>query len=401
MKLSQLSAQPSVSIFVHGILGSGDCVIFMKQLTIDACDACDACDYPLSIGKPTRGLECWASSVADAKERALELTSTRDANDQKLIEDQLARERAQQHVQRNELFRQKKLDLLEQDGEVEDVTVSTGGRHDQVEFAREACRNLLDQLFSLRGRIVKTMQMELLRREQLNTFQSQYDKLEAELRASQRLQRTYARGGTTAGIMGDVPVQQLQDIGMSVARQHALLGTYQSVLKERREIWELAVSHIQKLKIVISTKGSELQTTLQEVRLNMAALKKKSGGIHAKNESLAILRASVESETKTMQNRVKLLTREQSLLNSHDGNFFDSDIWQQGVTQRMSKETFAQDLQVLLKPPMLRVGFDFTIAIEIEVCSPSHVYILGNRRSDIPDERFLPSPNRAFRYPRA
>lgn len=306
-----------------------------------------ACLYPLSIGEPIRGLEVWASSVEAAKERALELTSTRDASDQKLIEDQLARERAQQHVQRNELFRQRKLDLLEQDGGVEDVKISPGGQHDEVEFAREACKNLLDQLFSLRRRIVKTMQMELLRREQLETFQSQYDKLEGELRASQRLQSTYARGGTTAGVLGDVPAQQLTDLSLSVARQHALLGTYQSVLKERREIWELTVSHIQKLKIVISAKESELQTTLQEVRLNMAAVMKKAREIRAKNESLAALRASVESETKTMQNRVKLLTREQSLLNSHDGSYFDSDIWQEGVTQRMSKERFAQALQVL------------------------------------------------------
>lgn len=311
----------------------------LKQLTIDAYHANDAC-------KPIRESEVWASSVADAKERALELTSTRDASDQKLMEDQLARERAQQHVLRNELFRQRKLDLLEQDGGVEHVTTSTGGRHDEVGFAQEACRNLLDQLSSLRRRIVKTMQMELLRREQLETFQSQYYKLEAELRASQRLQSTYARGGTAAGILGEVPAQQLKDIDESVARQHALLGTYQSVLKERREIWELTVSYIQNLKIMISTKESELQKTLQEVRLNMAILRRKAGGIRAKSESLAALRASVESETKTMQSRVKLLTREQSLLKLHNGNFFDSGIWQQGVTQRMSKERFGQDLQV-------------------------------------------------------
>lgn len=282
----------------------------------------------------------WASSVADAKERALELTSTRDQHDQKLIEDQLARDRVQQHVERNELFRQRKRDLLEQD-EIEDYSLPAGGRHDEVEFARKSCQNLLEQLFSLRRRIVKTMHMEIIRREQLETFQAQYCKLEAELRASRRLQSTNARG-----VLGDVPVQELKDISDSVARQHALLGTYQSVLKERREIWEMAVSHIQKLKIAISTKESELRETLKEVRHTMAALRGKAGRIRAKNESMAALRASVESKTKVMKNRVKLLTREQSLLNSHDGIFFDSDIWQQGVPQRMSKATLAQNLQV-------------------------------------------------------
>lgn len=289
-----------------------------------------------------RGLEIWASSVADAKERALELTSARDQRDQKLIEDQLARERARQHVERNELFRQRKRDLLEQD-EIEDFFIPVRSRHDEFEFSRESCRDLLDQLFSLRRRIVKAMQTELIRREQLETFQSQYSKLEAELRALRRLQNASSRG-----VMGDVPVQELKDIGASMERQHALLGTYQSVLKERKEIWEMSVSHIQKLKIAISTKESELRGTLQEIRLNIAALREKAGRIRAKNENMAAQRASVESKTKSMKNRVKLLTREQSLLNSHDGLFFDSDIWQEGVPQRMSKATLAQNLQVFL-----------------------------------------------------
>lgn len=299
----------------------------------------------LSTGNYTRGLEVWALSVEEAKERALELTSTRDKRDQKLIEDQIARERADQHIQRNELFRQRKMDLLEQDG-IDDCKLFDCDGTDEVDFSRESCRILLDQLSVLRRRILQTMQTELVRREQLETFRSQYHKLETDLREAERLQRTYARGGTAVGILGDVPVQGLKDIDASVARQHVLLGTYQSVLKERQEIWDITVNHIQKLKIAISTKESELRTTLQEVRHNIAARNEKAGEIRAKNESLATLRATVESKTMIMKKRVKLLIHEQSLLDSHNGLCFDSDIWQEGVTQRMSKAQFSQDLQV-------------------------------------------------------
>lgn len=312
--------------------------------------------YPLSTGNFTRGLDVWALSVEDAKERALELTSTRDERDQKLIEDQIARERADQHVQRNELFRQRKMDLLEQDG-IDDCKLFNCDGHDQVEFARESCRILLDQLSVLRRRIVKTMQTELLRREQLETFRSQYQKLETDLREAERLQRTYARGGTAVGILGDIPVQGMKDIDASVARQHVLLGTYQSVLKERQEIWDITVNHIQKLKIAISTKESELRTTLQEIRHNIATLSEKAGEIRAKNESLAALRATVESKTTAMKHRVKLLTHEQSLLDLHNGFCFDSGIWQQGVTQRMSKNQFSQDLQVHTMNSSVHVDF--------------------------------------------
>ncbi|CAM9506461.1 unnamed protein product [Ectocarpus fasciculatus] len=314
-------------------------------------------DRSTAVDRHIRDLEIWASSVAFAKERALELTSTRDASDQKLIEDQLARDRADQHIQRNELFRQRKIDLMEQDDVDEPKKRSTGvaddqlqeGRHDDVDVARDSCQGLLDQLLLLRQRIVKTMQMERLRREQLETFQTQYQRLETDLRQAERLQRTYARGGVTAGILGEVSVQDLKDVDASVARQHILLGKYQSVLNERREIWDLCVSRIQKLKIALCAKEADLRTQLQEVRVSMAGLRKKAERIRAKNESLAALRASVESKTKIMKSRVELFTTEQSLLASHTGPYFDSDIWQQGVTQRMSKATFAQDLQVELK----------------------------------------------------
>ncbi|CAN0546456.1 unnamed protein product, partial [Ectocarpus sp. 12 AP-2014] len=314
-------------------------------------------DRSTAVDRHIRDLEIWASRVAFAKERALELTSTRDASDQKLIEDQLARDRADQHIQRNELFRQRKIDLMEQDTVDEPVKVALGvaddqfheGRHDDVDFARDSCQNLLDQLLLLRQRIVKTMQMERLRREQLETFQTQHQKLETDLRQGERLQRTYARGGVTAGILGDVSVQELKDVDASVARQHILLGKYQSVLNERREIWGLCVSRIQKLKIALRAKEADLRTQFQKVQVSMAGLRKKAERIRAKDESLAALRASVESKTKIMKTRVDLLTTEQSLLDSHTGQYFDSDIWQQGVTQRMSKATFAQDLQVELK----------------------------------------------------
>lgn len=325
--------------------------------------------YPASTGNLFRGMEVWALSVADAKERALELTSTRDASDQELIEDQIARERVEQHVQRSELFRQRKMDLLEKDDiydcelverdNIDDCELFDGDKHDEVKFARESCRLLLNQQFSLRRRIVRTMQMELLRREQLETFQSQYHKLETDLCEAERLQRTYVRRGTMVCGLGDIPLQGLKDMDASVARQHVLLGTYQSVYKERKEIWDITVSHIHKLKIAISTKESELQKTLQEVRHNIAALSQKAGAIRAKNEGLAALRASVESKTKTMKNRVKLLTHEQLLLDSHNGPFFDSAIWQQGVTQRMSKARFSQDLQVLTMDQRVRLSFDF------------------------------------------
>lgn len=292
--------------------------------------------------------EEWASGVVEAKERALELTSARDSKEKKVAEDRLAHDRADQHVERVELFRQRKLDLLEHDDTADTEPVQYGGvQNVDVGLARDACRKLLEQLLSLRQRAVKSMKVELLRRDQLANFESQYHKLETDLREAERQQRTYARGGAAANVFGEVPLQELSDIGASVAKQESQFCTFQSVLKERQEMWGLAVSDMQRLKIAIRTKETEVRATLREIGGNIDSLRKAGGRIYAKNEELVTLRAGMEEKTKGMRKRADILGREKTLLGEHSGPFFDTDIWQPGVTQRMSAARFAQDMEVI------------------------------------------------------
>ncbi|CAM9559381.1 unnamed protein product [Scytosiphon promiscuus] len=313
------------------------------------------------VDRHTRSLKAWASRIAGAKERACELMSSRDRSDQKVIEDQLFRDRAEQHIQRNNMFRERKMALLEQDREEGGETgVASNhiqdGRHDEIDFARDLCRNVVDQLSSLRKRMVTAMRVELLHREQLETFQSQYSKLETGLREAERLQRAYARRGFVTSVLGDASAQEVKDIDASVIRQHILLGTYQSVSRQRREVWELAVLHVQKLKIMIRATETELRKTLDGIRAHIAALRSEGRKKRASNESLAKMRATVESKTKEMKSQADLLTHEQSLLGSHSGSYFDSNIWHEGVPQRMSKSLFARDLQVKLESLKSRIG---------------------------------------------
>lgn len=305
-----------------------------------------------------RNIEVWESGVVEAKERALELTSARDSKEKKLAEDRLAHDRAKQHVERVELFRQRKLDLLEHDDTADTEPVLYGGIQDvEIDLARDACQKLLDQLLSLRQRVVKSMKVELLRRDQLANFESQYHKLETDLREAERQQRTYSRGGTGANVFGDVPLQELSDIRASVAKQESQFCTFQSVLKERREMWSLAVSDMQRLKIAIRTKETEVRATLREIEGSIEILRKAGGRIHAKNEGLVTLKAGLEEKTKAMRKRADILAHEQTLLGGHSGPFFDTDIWQPGVTQRMTAARFTQDVQVLRCQYVLQ--FDF------------------------------------------
>lgn len=286
--------------------------------------------------------------MAGAKERALELTSARDASEQKICEDQVARCRAEQHVQRIELFRQQKLDILEQDDISDgDIEFDLGAeRHLEAEVAREACQTLLDQLLSMRRKIVKAMQTELIRREQLTTFETQYYKLESDVRGAERLQRAYAENSTAAGVLGQISLQELKDLDASVARQQVQFGTYQSVLNERREMWHLTVSHVQRLKIAIRKKKAEIRTTLHQVRESIAVIRKGAGQLRGSNERMVTLKASIELDMEKKTARTRFLKDEQSLLQAHGGPFFDTDVWQPGVTQRMSTITLNEGVEV-------------------------------------------------------
>lgn len=285
--------------------------------------------------------------MTEAKERALELTSARDLREQKLAENELARDRANQHIQRAELFRQRKLELMEQDGiDASEAGLIEGVKDVEVGGARDTCHKYLDQLQSLRDSIIKVLQVELHRRDQLATFETQYQKLDSGLRDAERLQRAYTRGGATTNILGDVSLQESKDISTSVAKQQIQLSTYQSVLKERREMWSLAVSHVQKLKNAIQNKEVELRATLKNIEDNIASLSTKARRVHAKNKSLATEKVSTEAKTKTMRIRAVLLKHEQELLQTHRGPFFDTEIWQQGAPQRVSTARLNQDLKV-------------------------------------------------------
>lgn len=264
-----------------------------------------------------------------------------------MTEDQLAHDRAAQHMQRVELFRQRKLDLLEQDEvDTNELVALRGMNCGEVDLARDTCEELLNQLCLLRRRVVKAMQTELLRRDQLKTFETQYSKIESGLHEAERLQRTHARGGITADVLGERSLQESADVDQAVAKQQVQLGIYQSVLKERLEMWNMAVSHVQKLKIAIRNKEEELRITLYSIGEKHTGQRKKLGDLRAKNESMATHKASVVSKTAKMRIRVKVLEKELSLLQTHNGRLFDTDILHVGLMQRISTVKMKQDVQV-------------------------------------------------------
>lgn len=265
----------------------------------------------------------------------------RELRERKVADDHLARSRAAQHVQRVKIFNQRKLDILEQEaldnrmGMIDPIDIHCGDeRHLDVHVARDACQKLLEQLLSLRRRKVKAMQNELLRREQLETFEIHYRQLESNPREAQRdEQQTHVGRDNTADVPGKVT-------------EHIQPGAYQSVLKERREIWSLAVGYVQRLKLTIGRTEMELQAMLHRMREHIPILRNQVGRVCYENDMILRLKASVETKNTNMRIRTELLKREQSIFMRHNGDFFDTDVWQEGVMQRIPSGGFRTQVQV-------------------------------------------------------
>lgn len=292
-----------------------------------------------------RDREAWASRVTEARARALELSATRDSREQKIIEDQLARDRATKHLQRVELFQNRKFDILEGDKiDNGDVTVLFA-EHLEVSQAGEACDKLLEHLLSIRRRMRESLTLELLRREQLATFETQYLKLESELREAERVQRAYA-GRSMGGLFGAITLQESKDIHVAVAKQQVRLSSYLSVLKERREVWGMVVRRAQNLKRAMCSQEGQIKTTICHIRRNIATLRKRAGRLRAKNDDMKALRGSLKSTIVMMTTRSERLEHELLLVQAHEGQFFDTDVWQEGVMQRIATGKFVEFLKV-------------------------------------------------------
>lgn len=251
-------------------------------------------------------------------------------------------------MQRVKIFHQRKLDILEQEvvdnrmDVIDPINFHCGDEpHLDVHVARDACQKLLEQLLSLRRRKLKAMQNELLRREQLETFEIQYRKLESNLRDAQRgEQHTHVGRDITA----DVPCGGDEDT--SKVTVQVQLGAYQSVLKERREIWSLVVGYLQRLKLMIGRTEMKVQAMLRLMREHIATLRNQTGRVCSENERMLRLKAGVETKNTNMRTRTESLEREQSIFKRHNGAFFDTDVWQEGVMQRIPSGRFRNQVQV-------------------------------------------------------
>ncbi|CAM9105829.1 unnamed protein product, partial [Choristocarpus tenellus] len=281
-----------------------------------------------------RYCEAWALDVHGAKMRALELGVARDEWKRKAVEDQQAQKRANRHVQRLKDHHQHKLDMLS----AGEVHVGSAESLDWKKLDLDAVKNLseimLRDLALMRQNAVEAMRLEKACRYQLSVFQEQYDKVEARLRELEMIRRMYNSDSARVGVFGEVTTQDLRDTSEDLAKQYIQFNTYQSVLKERQETWELAVSRIQRLKIETKNKEGEVTDFIRKIRRKASGLYKEPGKFRAFKDKNIVLMKTVEETIRIAEARNLVLTHEELLLNEHIGKFADTDVYG-GVMQRM------------------------------------------------------------------
>lgn len=294
-----------------------------------------------------RTLEAWKLQIAHARHRALELSSARDIDEHKQAENHLAQDRITRHLQRVEKLRQRELDLPLAHGLEEGGMDSSTIRGAAVDDMQATCDAMLERLLSLRASFHKAMRLEILRREELETFAKQRRELDMELQASEKSLRRSTRGGAIRVLRDGDPTKGNGEVDTTVIQKRAELNLYESILKQRRGVWYTALRHVQELKVALRGTEERIRITLHEMEKNVTTLRRRVSRLGVVIARKAALHRSMGVKAETIRTRSILVKDEISRIGSRDQPQCETNVWQPGVNQRISTEK----LKTLLKVP--------------------------------------------------
>lgn len=292
-----------------------------------------------------RKIERWKLSVVHAKTRALELSLSRDTDDRKLAADRVGRQRAQDYMRRQK-HRNLQVHSHSDDELFKSSSYVLNVKEMTVEEVQKLCDFKLERLLSLQTKYVVAMDLELVRRDQLEAFDTHYREVEVGLRAMERLLCSYIRGRGTISFTGAFAHD---DEGMDekIANKRAQLASFRLILKERQEIWQTAVSRLKRLKAGIRSEKNELGRIKQHISQHIRRLEHRLGRHRMKSREMVPLSRSINSKVQALRVRIARMENELSLLSAYnEQTLFDTDMVHSGVIQRITVEKLKAFLKV-------------------------------------------------------
>ena len=272
-----------------------------------------------------------------AKEKLTELQRLRRAEAIRLVEEQLARERAERLEQRRrkaaELLREIENESIELSGEKGGVYEADDNASNNVVTYIEGTRCVFGDLLECRQKALQSLRRRLLMEEKMATFKDHSAMLLEEVRKLRRALRMAESHPIL--VAGEHPIEtQLTKMRNALVGREQSYVEFTGITKAREKQLDAAGRNYQRLKLRLKGLEDLMEQRLTEMRATDAKLVKRIGLLRSDREELIVRKTELEYRVKTLSLRKEALMKERERVDKHVGHFIDTDLWIEGVLQR-------------------------------------------------------------------
>lgn len=285
-----------------------------------------------------RDCEMAQRSSVLAKEKTTELHRLRRAEAIRMVEEQLARERAERIEQRRrkaaELLSEIESESMELTGERSGGYAIGGGEDSRSVVAFiEGTRRVLGDFMECRQRALQSLRRRLLVEDKMAAFKEHSAMLLDEVRKLRRALRMAE--SHPALVAGEHPIEtQLAKMRSALVGKEQSYVEFTGITKAREKQLDAAGRNYQRMKLKLKRLEDLMNQRLADMRAADAKLVKKIGLLRSDKEELVARKAEVEYKLKTLSQRKEALRKERERVDKHVGHFCDTDLWIEGVLQR-------------------------------------------------------------------
>lgn len=291
--------------------------------------------------------ELIVKSAELAKEKASALNQARREEALKRVEDQMAIERSKRMEERR-----KKAEKLVQDidneqivfqGELEggyDIPVA---RREDVIFLIANTDRLQRDLLHARQQSVEALKRQMLIEQKYLLFQRQLESVELDLQRIQRAIRLIELNPSLVGSQARAATE-VADLKKSYSMKEETYQELKSLSKQRESQLHSANRRVQSLKIVSKEKDELMNKRLKYLFNLEDIFQRRIRELKMEKEHLIVEKDKKRIQEILLTRRIDALKREINRIRNHNDEYVDTDVWVDGVLQRLKTQDLKNHL---------------------------------------------------------
>lgn len=275
-----------------------------------------------------------------SKHKSKLLIQSRKEEAIKRVEEQMALERSRRIEERRrkaeEIVKQIDAEELiltgEQDGGY-NYESSDGDKVDVIAVIL-ATQRLLKDLMECRQQSVEALKRQMLIEQKYYMFKKQCSSLEVDLQRLRRAIRLIQINPSIVGAHGKA-VNEIAELNKSLSQKEESFAELSAVTQQREAQLSASNRRVQLLKIASRERDALMSHRIKEMHELEITLTKKVRALKMDREHIVVERDKFRIKDIVSQNRIDAINKELKRIKDHTSEFVDTDVWVEGVMQRV------------------------------------------------------------------